>query len=229
MRHWNRTHRGKTVCNLAFLLLFFLFLLIVFQPSFTPGMAKFRAEYRNDIFLTELTAAITPELDRESWNLPQTQGLLGNTADVRWYFGRVGETYAAIPVRRFQYRPLWESDADLYLLTAKDGLPLVSTLWSREADIPTPAPRYLGYVFGVALDPSIVRVELIYRSILVDNDEIFTTETTEFHDGMFLLYPGLWTESRYILSAYDADGDLVFRDTLWDTGDDTIKETYTRP
>lgn len=198
--------------------------MIVQQPNFTPSMALFRMEEKYGIHLTRVTE-VEVDLDREDWNYAQERWERDwspiRYAPELWYLGRAGEGYAAFPLYGSGIR--WRCGEPLRLSSAEE--PVVTDL-RTEKEMGTLA---WAYVFGVVLDPEIVRVELTYRAMDTIPDNIYTIGTTEFYDGMFLLCPGDWYPEHFDLAAYDAAGELVFRDTRWETDEGWIDETYIRP
>ena len=74
------------------------------------------------------------------------------------------------------------------------------------------------------------RPQVLYIELAEPDGAPFVLEVPlEFYDGMFLLYPGDWYPEYFDLAAYDAAGELVFRDTRWETDEGWIDETYIRP
>ena len=211
--------KRRVARNLIALLAVALVLAALYQPSFTPGMALFRAEHETGIRLDQ-PIQVEVDLDRENWNYAQErwEQQRWSYKTERWYLGRTGEGYAAFPLYGSGSR--WSCGEPLRLSSAEG--PVVT-------DLRTGKGMSDAYVFGVVLDPEIVRVELTYRAMDTIPDNIYTIGTTEFYDGMFLLYPGDWYPEYFDLAAYDAAGELVFWDTRWETDEGWIDETYIRP
>lgn len=201
--------------------------MIAAQPSFTPGMARFRVEQEYSLHLTRVTE-VEADLSTEDWNGPQRGGMLTAAQEMRCYFGREGEDYVLIAPIRWKGDALW-NQTEYYRLRPAEGLPVVSSLgwWKDELPLVQSEGHRDQLVFGAVLDPDITRVELTYPQSM--ENRVCTVETTEFYDGMFLLYLGDWQYDHYILSAYDAAGELVYRDTRWGADQGWIEETYIRP
>ena len=201
--------------------------LIVEQPNFTPGMARFRVEYEYGVRLTQVSEVkLDLDRDRSGWNEAQQFGALAYAEDAVCMFGRVGKDYALIAADRHKGE-LWWDELWYCRLRPQEGVPVVS---SHEWGLYEGGTKLIqgiqrgDMVFGAVLDPDITRVELTYPQSM--ENRVCTVETTEFYDGMFLLYLGDWQYDHYILSAYDAAGELVYRDTRWGADQGWIEETY---
>ena len=229
----NRRNIRRLMICLAVIVLFLLYLAAAARPSFTPAMALERAQrWYGSSFTGEVYEA--PVDDRTVV-----------------YLGEMGSGYGLISVESygaiFPEKPgnLYRCQS-FYWIDDMEDMPVSSVQMWRETGSDSPE-RYAsssqfsnydpGFFFARVSDPEVVRVEVRWRNLWVPEDGEHTVSFTEFYDGMFFFPLGsrdiMGRPCDYILSAYDAAGELVFRDTCgdWDgvTHGDTGHTYYFRP
>lgn len=206
----------------ALLLAITALLLIYLQPTPTAGIARLRAELRYDCRFTEEVARTSLVKGLDLLN-PAQQENFQLLSDQFCYFGRSDGRYAAIVTERYRGQRQWNAAPSVYLIDPVPELPVTTNLYLEAEGLALPADH--SYVFGVIRDPDITRVRLTYGGL---HHDVYTIETTEFHDGMFLLCPGVRSPSDYTFTAYDRQGNLIYRDACWYTGRQPLRETYIR-
>ena len=225
----NRRNIRRLMICLAVIVLFLLYLAAAARPSFTPAMALERAQrWYGSSFTGEVYEV--PVDDRTVV-----------------YLGEMGSGYGLIAVESrgviFLEKPgnLYRCQS-FYWIDDMEDMPVSSVQMWRETGSDSPE-RYAsstqfsnydpGFFFGRVSDPEVVRVEVRWRNLWVPEDGEHTVSFTEFYDGMFFFPLGsrdiMGRPCDYILSAYDAAGELVFRDTRWETDEGWVDETYIRP
>ena len=196
----NRRNAIRTGVNLLVVGAFVAWLLLSIRPCFTPGMVLWYTQH-------DLGSSFTGNV---------YESTAGNGGTV--WTGRMGDGYGLIAAEK---EGLLYRRSAAYLIGPGD--PISYTQENLDGQIQ-------GYFFGHVSDPDIVRVEVIWRAgHAQDNSETQSIVITEFHEGMFHFFLGfqsyiydsplfydLTVGMDYILSAYDAAGELVCRYDDWD-------------
>ena len=196
----NRRNAIRTGVNLLVVGAFVAWLLLSIRPCFTPGMVLWYTQH-------DLGSSFTGNV---------YESTAGNGGTV--WTGRMGDGYGLIAAEK---EGLLYRRSAAYLIGPGD--PISYTQENLDGQIQ-------GYFFGHVSDPDIVRVEVIWRAgHAQDNGETQSIVITEFHEGMFHFFLGfqsyiydsplfydLTVGMDYILSAYDAAGELVCRYDDWD-------------
>ena len=196
----NRRNAIRTGVNLLVVGAFVAWLLLSIRPCFTPGMVLWYTQH-------DLGSSFTGNV---------YESTAGNGGTV--WTGRMGDGYGLIAAEK---EGLLYRRSAAYLIGP--GAPISYTQENLDG-------RIQGYFFSHVSDPDIVRVEVIWRAgHAQDNSETQSIVITEFHEGMFHFFLGfqsyiydsplfydLTVGMDYILSAYDAAGELVCRYDDWD-------------
>lgn len=221
----------KNVLRLALRLgaaaLFALYLLALVRPSFSPETALERIQRRYGSFFTGEVYEV--QADEKT----------------TVYLGEMGSGYGLIAVESCSLifttkpGPLYR-EMSFYWIDDMEGMPVSCVqMWRKSSGDSMPRYPYSnqfsnapGFFFGRVSDPEVVRVEVRWRNFWSPEDGEYTVSFTEFYDGLFFFPLGfrdnMGHSYEYILSAYDAAGELVFRDIYgdWDRDWDWYRTWY---
>jgi hypothetical protein len=216
-----RKNMLRLILRVGVAVLFLLYLLALVRPDFSPQSALERTQRRYGSYFTGEVYEV--QADEKT----------------TVYLGEMGTGYGLIAVESCSLifttkpGPLYR-EMSFYWIDDMEGMPVSSVQMWRNSD-GNSMPRYLfsnqfsnapGFFFGRVSDPEVVRVEVHWRDFWSPEDGEYTVSFTEFYDGLFFFPLGFRDDMghscEYILSAYDAAGELVFQDTYGDWNGDGV-------
>lgn len=207
--------------------LFVLYLLALVRPDFSPQSALERTQRRYGSYFTGEVYEV--QADEKT----------------TVYLGEMGTGYGLIAVESCSLifttkpGPLYR-EMSFYWIDDMEGMPVSCVqMWRKNGSLspeqyvsPSQFSNYSGFFFGRVSDPAVVRVEVRWRDFWSPEDGEHSVSFTEFYDGLFFFPLGsgdiMGHSCEYILSAYDAAGELVFRDIYgdWDQDWDLYRTWY---